>query len=69
MTNLGTTFTEWADDMKLDLPRGGHPYGIHHIGTGRGNHAMDLGIDQHDDGDIVNALGSDQTCSSRIVIS
>jgi hypothetical protein len=49
--------------MKLDVPRGGRPDGVTHIGSGRSQNAMDYACDQYDDGDMINAIGSDQTCT------
>jgi hypothetical protein len=63
MNNLGTTFAEWADEMKIDVPRGGWPDGVNNIGSGRIPHTMEYACDQYGDGDMINTLRSDQTCT------
>jgi hypothetical protein len=62
MANIGTTLAEWADEMKLDVPRVGPPDEVNHIGNGRSQHAMDYVYYQYDDG-VINTVGSDQTCT------
>jgi hypothetical protein len=63
MLNLGTTLTEWADEMKLDIPWEGGADGIHHIGTGCSKYVLYIGTEKYDAGDMVNNVGSDQTCT------
>jgi hypothetical protein len=52
-----------ADEMKLDVPHGDRPDGINHIGNGRSPNSTGHARNQYNDGDMINAVGSDQTCT------
>jgi hypothetical protein len=55
MANLGTTLTEWFDELKLDSSRFLRPDAVHHIDQ--------TGFDNYEDDGITHAIGSDFNCA------
>jgi hypothetical protein len=55
MTNLGTTLTEWSEELKLDTTRFNRPDTVHHINQ--------PGFVDEDDDSLIHAIGSDLNCT------
>jgi hypothetical protein len=51
MANLGTTLTEWSDELKLDSSRFSRPDAVHHLDQ--------TGFDNEEDDGLIHAIGSD----------
>jgi hypothetical protein len=59
MSNLGTTLTEWSDELKLDSSRFSRPDAVHHLDQ--------TYFDNKADDGLIHAIGSDLNCAlSRI---
>jgi hypothetical protein len=55
MANLGTTLTEWSEELKLDTTRFSRPDAVHHIN-------QPGFVDEDDDG-LIHAICSDLNCT------
>jgi hypothetical protein len=58
MTDLGTTLTEWAEEMKVGVPQGTRD-GVNHIDHGPANRSLPYEYPS----EHINAIDSIQTCS------
>jgi hypothetical protein len=55
ISNLGTTLTEWSEELKLDSSRFSRPDAVHHLDQ--------TGFDEEEDDGLINAIGSDINCA------
>jgi hypothetical protein len=55
MDNLGTTLTEWSEELKLDMTRFSRPDAVHRIN-------QPGFVDEYDEG-LIHAIGSDLNCT------
>jgi hypothetical protein len=55
MANLGTTLTEWLEELKLDSSRFSRPDAVHHIAQ--------PAFDEEEDDGLIHAIRSDLNCS------